>query len=323
MSCCTRIYDLGCFGYCQVLQLDDFLFQKTGVHCFVFEFAGNTKTVKMEGEAGQPLIVYIQHLNEDGCNTFWVIDPDGAKVIFEKDDIEYDCFKISVQLYSCNNDVEGEVPDVVCDVKGQEGDILVWCFDTQKWVRYSPGDAGYVLTSNGAGQKPTWQPGQGGGGGLDCDDLPGCQVIIDIQQEIANKIGCDDVPGCETDPTVPGHVKTITSDQTDAMDGANLPSAANPFATMDDVGSGGVQTVTGNLVDNTDPANPVISKYIADVNNLDNITLPISALIAATAHIVQVWIDGELIQCSITRDVNNIYISWGYTAGLNSYIVIL
>jgi hypothetical protein len=44
----------------------------------------------------------------------------------------------------------------------------------------------------------------------------------------------------EADPTVPANVKSITSDQTDAMDNANAPGAGNPFATIADLGSSGL-----------------------------------------------------------------------------------
>jgi len=78
----------------------------------------------------------------------------------------------------------------------------------------------------------------GGGGGLTCDDLPDCPVIQDIETSLANKIECGDVPGCETDPTVGSHIKAITTNQTDAMDNANAPTAANPFATQNDLVGG-------------------------------------------------------------------------------------
>lgn len=44
----------------------------------------------------------------------------------------------------------------------------------------------------------------------------------------------------ETDPTVPTNVKSISSNQTDAMDNANAPNAGNPFATIADLGSSGL-----------------------------------------------------------------------------------
>ena len=66
---------------------------------------------------------------------------------------------------------------------------------------------------------------------LTCETLADCQTIIDIQALLP------------------------TQDQKDAMDNANGPDAANPFATMADVGGGGtldLQQVTdnGNTTDN-------------------------------------------------------------------------
>ena len=50
----------------------------------------------------------------------------------------------------------------------------------------------------------------------------------------------------------------LSNDELDAVQGSNTPSASNPFATMDDITNGTVQSVTGTLVNNTDTANPVI-----------------------------------------------------------------
>jgi len=45
------------------------------------------------------------------------------------------------------------------------GDLLVW--DGVAWVLFSPGTSGYVLTSNGPGVEPSYQPVAGGGGAGD------------------------------------------------------------------------------------------------------------------------------------------------------------
>jgi hypothetical protein len=52
----------------------------------------------------------------------------------------------------------------------------------------------------------------------------------------------------------------VTKDQADAAAAAASPSTANPFATMADVGvGGGIASVTGDGVDNTDPDNPILT----------------------------------------------------------------
>jgi len=52
----------------------------------------------------------------------------------------------------------------------------------------------------------------------------------------------------------------LTPDIKDALFGANTPDASNPFATIADVAVvGGVQSVSGSIVDNTDPVNPEIN----------------------------------------------------------------
>jgi len=50
----------------------------------------------------------------------------------------------------------------------------------------------------------------------------------------------------------------LTKDQYEAIKNANNPSKENPFCTKEDINSGGINSVTGVAVDNTDPLNPVI-----------------------------------------------------------------
>ena len=74
----------------------------------------------------------------------------------------------------------------------------------------------------------------------------------------------------------------LSLDEFDAIHGANSPSASNVFATMADVGGGGggaVDSVTGDLVDNTDPSNPVINTPTLQqvTDNGETTTNPITA----------------------------------------------
>lgn len=59
-----------------------------------------------------------------------------------------------------------------------------------------------------------------------------------------------------------GSNPTFTQDEIDAIKEANNPSSENPFATISDItDSSGVQSVSGDGVDNTDPDNPIITQY--------------------------------------------------------------
>lgn len=58
-----------------------------------------------------------------------------------------------------------------------------------------------------------------------------------------------------------GENPLLTNDEINAIKEANAPSASNPFATIADISAGGVQSVTGDGVDNTDPVNPIITQY--------------------------------------------------------------
>lgn len=51
------------------------------------------------------------------------------------------------------------------------GDLLYW--NGIFWTLFAPGTAGYVLTSNGPGVLPSYQPGGGGGGGGDNNAVTG------------------------------------------------------------------------------------------------------------------------------------------------------
>lgn len=69
-----------------------------------------------------------------------------------------------------------------------------------------------------------------------------------------------------------GGVNELSSDELDAVQNSNTPSATNPFATIDDLSGGGVLSVTGDGVDNTDPLNPVIELgAVATSNSYDDL----------------------------------------------------
>ncbi|MEC4050603.1 hypothetical protein OX284_014280 [Flavobacterium sp. SUN046] len=75
----------------------------------------------------------------------------------------------------------------------------------------------------------------------------------------------------------------LSLDEFDAINGANSPSATNAFVTIADISTGsGIQSVTGDLVDNTDPINPIINTpnidQVLTVNNETDKTLKIREL---------------------------------------------
>jgi hypothetical protein len=84
--------------------------------------------------------------------------------------------------------------------------------------------------------------GGGGGGGLTCEDLPECQTIIDIEENI---------------DTVEESIGTLNT----AVEGLSTE-----VSNLETAVAGKVDSVTGNIVDNTDPLNPVVDQVQADWN---------------------------------------------------------
>jgi len=92
--------------------------------------------------------------------------------------------------------------------------------------------------------------------------LTGNEITVVSQAGVASSVLISDLP------TTPPE---LTADELDAVQGANAPDSANVFATMNDLPTQGVETVTGGNVDNTDPLNPIINNpSLQDVIDTDN-----------------------------------------------------
>jgi archaellum component FlaC len=114
----------------------------------------------------------------------------------------------------------------------------------------------------------------GGGGGLTCENLPECQTIIDIEENIeaveesiSNLITA--VEGLSTE------VSTLTTEVTGINNSVieiseELDVVGNNLATLTTEVAGKLDSVTGNIVDNTNPLNPVVNQVQADWNENDS-----------------------------------------------------
>lgn len=163
MACCTNTYDFGCHSQCATLELSDLLWPSSGTFCLFFTVAGNTYTWETEGVEGYPVELPMQYLNEDAPTTFYFKDDTGQTITFDIDGTTYDCFKITSIAAGCGTT---EIPDIVtCSstAEGVEGDLLVWDYSEQEWIRLAAGPASEVLTSNGPGVMPSYEPAAGGG----------------------------------------------------------------------------------------------------------------------------------------------------------------
>lgn len=163
MACCTNTYDFGCHSQCATLELSDLLWPSSGTFCLFFTVAGNTYTWETDGVEGYPVELSMQYLNEDAPTTFYFKDDAGQTITFDIDGTTYDCFKITSIAAGCGTT---EIPDIVtCSspTDGVEGDLLVWDYSEQEWIRLAAGPASEVLTSNGPGTMPSYEPAAGGG----------------------------------------------------------------------------------------------------------------------------------------------------------------
>jgi hypothetical protein len=104
----------------------------------------------------------MQYLNEDGATTFQIKNSSGVVQSFEIDGVDYDCFKITSIPAGCGTSDLTTAPVTCGDTVGVEGDMLVWDYSLQQYVRLAAGASGEVITSNGAGTQPTYQAGGGG-----------------------------------------------------------------------------------------------------------------------------------------------------------------
>lgn len=166
MACCNNTYDFGCHSQCATIELSDLLWPSSGTFCLFFTVAGNTYTWETDGVEGYPVELSMQYLNEDAPTTFYFKDDTGQTITFDIDGTTYDCFKITSIAAGCGTT---EIPDIVtCSspTEGVEGDLLVWDYSEQEWIRLAAGPASEVLTSNGPGTLPSYEPAAGGGGGI-------------------------------------------------------------------------------------------------------------------------------------------------------------
>lgn len=124
----------------------------------------------------------------------------------------------------------------------------------------------------------------GDSGGLTCEDLPGCQTIIDIEENI---------------DTVEESIGTLNT----AVEG--LSTEVSDLET--EVASK-VDSVAGNIVDNTDPLNPVVDQVQADWNATEGLAeiLNKPTIPDVPSTIVESVVAGDDIEVDATDPANPI-----------------
>ena len=92
MSCCTKIIDLGCASNCS--NVDTGLTIANGEYSIVAYYESQISfSVDITGGT---LIIPTSYLSESRAVLLKVFDANGDIVIFEVDNIEYDCLQIKI-----------------------------------------------------------------------------------------------------------------------------------------------------------------------------------------------------------------------------------
>lgn len=89
---CTRPFKLGCFLCSQPGILMPFDAPMSGTYTVVFTSHERAITIEFELEADAPFVVPIGGINESMTHRFYLLGPDGEQVVYENDDVRYDCF---------------------------------------------------------------------------------------------------------------------------------------------------------------------------------------------------------------------------------------
>jgi hypothetical protein len=94
MSCCCKnIKDLGCVTSCGTV-ITGATASVTGDYTLYYEFLGVLHTILLPFAVGEPINFSSDNFNESAPVQFYLVDPNGQIVIFNENNIDYDCFRI-------------------------------------------------------------------------------------------------------------------------------------------------------------------------------------------------------------------------------------
>ena len=97
MSCCTNTYDLGCHNYCSVLSFGES--EITGTVVGLFSFGNISVAQSISAITGEPFVFDLSLLNENAKQTIQLYNSSGNKITQIIDDVVYDCFTVTTQIY--------------------------------------------------------------------------------------------------------------------------------------------------------------------------------------------------------------------------------
>lgn len=97
MSCCINTYDLGCHNYCSVLSFGES--EITGTVTGLFSFGNISSVQSISATVGQPFVFDLSLLNENAKQTLQLYNSSGNKITQTIDDLVYDCFSVTTQIF--------------------------------------------------------------------------------------------------------------------------------------------------------------------------------------------------------------------------------
>lgn len=100
--CCTNTFKYCDQDICGEMDFD-IKAQVGGTHKLITFFIGKKITILKDFEVGENIIFSLDGFNENFEYTVELIDPNDAKILIRKDEVDYDCFKFSTVINTTVN----------------------------------------------------------------------------------------------------------------------------------------------------------------------------------------------------------------------------
>lgn len=98
MACCNNTYNLGCYEHCNVVTF--FNSPITATLTALYSFGNINIPIQIDSMAGAPIYLHLSALNENTIYTLKFLDENQNAVIFNVENVDYDCFTISTKIYN-------------------------------------------------------------------------------------------------------------------------------------------------------------------------------------------------------------------------------
>ena len=93
MSCCEKIYKVGCFPHCGTARLP-FTAVQSGTHILEVEYLGNIYLHEIEATLNSYFEIDLSNFNENALIEFRIIQPNSTYFTTTISGVEYGCFEL-------------------------------------------------------------------------------------------------------------------------------------------------------------------------------------------------------------------------------------